>query len=175
MSKQADGEEFGPLLLIDTAGCDMEEGVTEGPEDSKANEGEARVALAHCQRLVAAGVPQKDIGIITPYSAQVVQLTRAKLLLSSPVSVIKHRLPVCFSVAALFEGASHPEMIVSLRTPKRKACLQVALLKEMRPVELDNLEIGTVDGFQGSFRLGSQRSCCPIALAGDCLLEKVCP
>lgn len=43
-------EELGPLLLVDTAGCDMEEvGDGEG-DDSKCNHGEARVTLAHCSR-----------------------------------------------------------------------------------------------------------------------------
>lgn len=62
--------EYGPLLLLDTAGCDMEEASDE-VSDSKRNQGEAQVALAHAQRLVALGVAPHDIGIITPYSAQV--------------------------------------------------------------------------------------------------------
>lgn len=70
--KQAELEmaEFGPLLLIDTAGCDMEEEADDGVDDSKRNQGEARVALRHCQRLVEAGLKLGDIGVITPYSAQ---------------------------------------------------------------------------------------------------------
>lgn len=39
--------------------------------DRSRNEGEARAALAHVRRLVAAGLSPGDIGIITPYSAQV--------------------------------------------------------------------------------------------------------
>jgi superfamily I DNA and/or RNA helicase len=35
------------------------------------NRGEAQAALAHAQRLLAAGLAPSDIGIITPYSAQV--------------------------------------------------------------------------------------------------------
>ncbi|ERN11784.1 DNA-binding protein SMUBP-2 isoform X1 [Amborella trichopoda] len=60
------------LLLIDTAGCDMEEKKDE--EDSTLNEGEAAVALAHARRLIESGVHALDIGIITPYAAQVVLL-----------------------------------------------------------------------------------------------------
>ncbi|KAK9726065.1 hypothetical protein RND81_05G187700 [Saponaria officinalis] len=60
------------LLLIDTAGCDMEEKKDE--EDSTLNEGEAEVAMAHARRLVESGVRASDIGIITPYNAQVVTL-----------------------------------------------------------------------------------------------------
>ncbi|KAH7283021.1 hypothetical protein KP509_35G057100 [Ceratopteris richardii] len=57
------------LVLIDTAGCDMEEKKDE--EDSSFNEGEAKVALAHAKRLVESGISPLDIGIITPYAAQV--------------------------------------------------------------------------------------------------------
>ncbi|XP_057999791.1 uncharacterized protein LOC110665155 isoform X1 [Hevea brasiliensis] len=60
------------LLLIDIAGCDMEEKKDE--EDSTLNEGEAEVAVAHAKRLVESGVQASDIGIITPYAAQVVLL-----------------------------------------------------------------------------------------------------
>ncbi|XP_078429994.1 DNA-binding protein isoform X2 [Wolffia australiana] len=60
------------LLLVDTAGCDMEEKKDE--EDSSLNEGEATVAITHATRLVEAGIHPVDIGIITPYAAQVVLL-----------------------------------------------------------------------------------------------------
>ncbi|OVA19410.1 AAA+ ATPase domain [Macleaya cordata] len=60
------------LLLIDIAGCDMEEKKDE--EDSTMNEGEADVAIAHAKRLIESGVRSSDIGIITPYAAQVVLL-----------------------------------------------------------------------------------------------------
>ncbi|XP_017418496.1 uncharacterized protein LOC108329028 isoform X2 [Vigna angularis] len=56
------------LLLVDTAGCDMEEKKDE--EDSTFNEGEAEVTVAHAKRLVQSGVLPSDIGIITPYAAQ---------------------------------------------------------------------------------------------------------
>jgi len=40
-------------------------------EDSTLNEGEAAVALTHAKRLVESGLSPSDIGIITPYAAQV--------------------------------------------------------------------------------------------------------
>ena len=40
-------------------------------EDSTMNEGEAKVAIAHAKRLVQSGVQASDIGVITPYAAQV--------------------------------------------------------------------------------------------------------
>jgi hypothetical protein len=63
-------EDLGALLLIDTAGCDMEELQDEEGDDSKCNQGEAKVVMTHCARLVAAGVSIADIGVITPYNAQ---------------------------------------------------------------------------------------------------------
>jgi hypothetical protein len=61
--------ELGVLALIDTAGCGMEEVAEEGG-DSRSNPGEARAALAHASRLLAAGVAPADVGVITPYNAQ---------------------------------------------------------------------------------------------------------
>eukprot|EP00878_Enallax_costatus_P011993 GHUV01012521.1.p1 GENE.GHUV01012521.1~~GHUV01012521.1.p1 ORF type:complete len:728 (+),score=288.54 GHUV01012521.1:305-2488(+) len=74
--------ELPTLLLIDTAGCDFEE-QQEQDGDSKYNRGEAEAALAHMQRLLAAGLSPADIGIITPYSAQVLQ-GQLEALLSPP-------------------------------------------------------------------------------------------
>lgn len=67
--------ELGPLLLIDTAGQDMEE-LAEG-SGSRSNAGEAGLALTHVRRLVAAGLKPQDIGVISPYSAQVSSATEA--------------------------------------------------------------------------------------------------
>jgi len=57
------------IILIDTTGCDMEE--VKDEEESTMNEGEAAVSIAHAKLLVESGVRASDIGIITPYSAQV--------------------------------------------------------------------------------------------------------
>jgi superfamily I DNA and/or RNA helicase len=59
------------LVLIDTAGCGMEERVEE-EGDSTGNPGEARVAFAVAKRLVfSRSVKPTELGIIAPYSAQV--------------------------------------------------------------------------------------------------------
>ena len=42
----AESEAFGPLVLIDTAGCEMEE-TADQDSDSKLNEGEAKVSSAY--------------------------------------------------------------------------------------------------------------------------------
>lgn len=60
-------ENFSLLLWISR--CDMEEKKDE--EESTLNEGEAEVAIAHAKRLVSSGVSASDIGVITPYAAQV--------------------------------------------------------------------------------------------------------
>ena len=72
---RGDGEDAPPvLLLIDTAGCDMEERVEEDGE-SKENPGEASVVMAVVKRLVSEhGVDVDDIGVITPYNGQVAVL-----------------------------------------------------------------------------------------------------
>ena len=57
------------LVLVDTAGCDMEE-AQEAEGGSRYNEGEARCVTALAGELVAAGLPAAVVGVITPYSAQ---------------------------------------------------------------------------------------------------------
>jgi ATP-dependent RNA/DNA helicase IGHMBP2 len=76
-------ETEAPLVFIDTAGCDLEE-VVEAEGDSKANEGEADIAVAHVERLLAAGLRPEQIALITPYNAQVDRL-RARLSTAHPL------------------------------------------------------------------------------------------
>ena len=70
------------LLLIDTAGCDLEE-EREATGDSRANQGEAGLVKTHVSRLIEAGVRGRDIAVITPYNAQVGVL-RERLSASQP-------------------------------------------------------------------------------------------
>jgi ATP-dependent RNA/DNA helicase IGHMBP2 len=65
------------MLLIDTAGCGLEESVGDA-DGSKSNEGEARIVVQHVEALLEAGLRPADIGVITPYNAQV-QLLREAL------------------------------------------------------------------------------------------------
>ena len=76
-----------PLLMIDTAGCDLYE-LPAQDEESKGNEGEADVVAAHIEGLVASGVKQQDIGVITPYNLQV-ELLRSRLSCKYPALEIK--------------------------------------------------------------------------------------
>ncbi|MFL5374380.1 MAG: AAA domain-containing protein, partial [Myxococcales bacterium] len=62
-----------PLEVIDTAGRGFEEETPEA-SDSKANEGEAGLAVAEVERIIQKGVRPEDIAVIAPYEAQVQRL-----------------------------------------------------------------------------------------------------
>jgi len=78
---QATDDTREPLVFIDTQGGDFPEkaedeevGKAGGKGmlgDSKSNDMEAALVLQHVRKLVEAGVRAEDIGIITPYNAQV--------------------------------------------------------------------------------------------------------
>ena len=63
--------EFGRvvLLLIDTAGCGLQEDRCEG--GSHRNVREAELVVQHVETLITAGVLPSQIGVITPYNGQV--------------------------------------------------------------------------------------------------------
>lgn len=75
------------LVLIDTAGCDMQELEVED-EESKGNESEADIAAIYVENLIKKGLDAKDIGVITPYNLQV-DLIRARLKSKYPALEIK--------------------------------------------------------------------------------------
>jgi superfamily I DNA and/or RNA helicase len=62
-----------PLEVVDTAGRGFEEATPEG-SDSKVNEGEAELAAAEVERVLALGVAPSDVAVIAPYDAQVQRL-----------------------------------------------------------------------------------------------------
>jgi ATP-dependent RNA/DNA helicase IGHMBP2 len=103
---EVDSPVLQTLVLIDTAGCGLDEAEEGAEEDeppvaqqqqqqqqqqrkdrdsteqqsgSKFNRGEAEIVGKHVTELVAAGVDQDEIAVITPYNAQV-HLLRAMLL-----------------------------------------------------------------------------------------------
>ncbi|KAF1318882.1 DNA-binding protein smubp-2, partial [Globisporangium splendens] len=120
------------LLLLDTAGCELEEG---GDDDdgvpaksgnsvlklSKSNEGEARVVAKHVRALLQTGLKQEEVAVITPYNKQV-QALKALLLESFPKLEIR-------SVDG-FQGCEKEAVVMSLvRSNARK---QVGFLADDR-------------------------------------------
>ncbi|XP_067137867.1 DNA-binding protein SMUBP-2-like [Centruroides vittatus] len=76
-----------PLLLIDTAGCQLYELELE-EEESKGNEGEADLVTIHVEKLIKSGIKPEDIAVITPYNLQV-DLLRLRLISKYPTLEIK--------------------------------------------------------------------------------------
>ena len=68
------------MMLVDTAGCGMGEDQAGGGKSdtstSSSNAAEARLVYRHARMLIHAGVSPSQIGIITPYNAQVQQLKK---------------------------------------------------------------------------------------------------
>ena len=67
-----------PLILIDTAGCDIREKEVKD-EVSKGNEGEADIVAAHVMALITAGLKPDDIAVIAPYNLQVIERKQGSL------------------------------------------------------------------------------------------------
>lgn len=66
-----------PLLFIDTAGASYDEEL-EPDGESRRNPEEARLVIRYVEQLLAAGLEPRQIGVITPYAAQV-RLLREQL------------------------------------------------------------------------------------------------
>jgi DNA polymerase alpha-associated DNA helicase A len=74
-----------PVVFFDTAGCEYFEKLDgDGDEGSRCNENEATVVHNWVASLVAAGVNPSQIGILTPYQAQVALLSSRLRLLYGP-------------------------------------------------------------------------------------------
>lgn len=58
------------MIFMDTTGFDLNES-QDDEDQSKYNEGEAKLVVQHLRNLLAAGVNIRDVAIITPYNAQV--------------------------------------------------------------------------------------------------------
>jgi len=90
-----DYPELATLVMIDTAFCGLEEAVEGEDQDlttmtstsnsvgSKYNQGEAEIVKKHVQALLAIGLDQTEIAVITPYNGQV-HLLRSMCLVEWP-------------------------------------------------------------------------------------------
>ncbi|RUS87677.1 hypothetical protein EGW08_004518 [Elysia chlorotica] len=113
-----------PLLLIDTAGCDLRE--LDLPEDvSKGNEGEADIVAAHVENLIKAGVKPIDIAVIAPYNMQV-DLLRDRLCSQHPGLEVK-------SVDG-FQGREKEAVVISMVRSNTTA--EVGFLSEKRRINV---------------------------------------
>ncbi|KAL7878795.1 hypothetical protein AOLI_G00097690 [Acnodon oligacanthus] len=121
----ADLEETSmPLLLIDTAGCGLNE-MEDTDEQSKGNQGEADIVALHVKALTEAGVQAKDIAVIAPYNLQV-DLLRQKLSNEHPDLEIR-------SVDG-FQGREKEAVLLSLVRSNRKG--EVGFLAEDRRINV---------------------------------------
>lgn len=69
---------IAPLMLLDTAGALMYEGVDEESEnESKYNHGECDLVIQVLLELIGYGIAKSDIGVITPYNAQANEIRKA--------------------------------------------------------------------------------------------------
>ena len=94
-----------PFELIDTAGRGFEEESPVG-SDSKMNPGEAELAAAEVERLIARGIPATDIAVISPYDGQVQRIRqRLEPLLDAGLEV---------DTVDGFQGREKDAVIVSL-------------------------------------------------------------
>ena len=115
-----------PFIFLDTAGLGYEEEVEEGTE-SRYNTHEAGRVVKEMERLLKAGVPPSEIGLISPYSAQVKLLTGMILGdRSDPGSLTALEID---SVDA-FQGREKEVVIVSLVRSNREG--QLGFLTDTR-------------------------------------------
>ena len=116
-----------PLLLIDTAGCSAPEASEGGAagRGSKANVGEAGIVGRHVAALLAAGVREEEIAVISPYNAQV-SLLRAMLARAAPRVDVR-------SVDG-FQGQERAAIILSL--VRSNATRTVGFLADFRRINV---------------------------------------
>lgn len=111
-------ETESPLAFLDTAGLGYEE--QEDPDSgSRFNPEEAKLVIRELQALLAAGVPAADIGVISPYSAQVKCLR----------GLISEEAVEVDSVDA-FQGREKEVILVSLTRSNTEA--QIGFLQDTR-------------------------------------------
>ncbi|CAK4383924.1 unnamed protein product [Aphanomyces euteiches] len=113
------------LLLIDTAGCGLDEDVDDSNSSilsvSKSNQGEAQIVVKHVKALLASGLRPHEVAVITPYNGQVSLL---KQLLSPTYPTLEIR-----SVDG-FQGCEKEAVVMSLVRSNRSK--QVGFLADDR-------------------------------------------
>jgi hypothetical protein len=145
-----------PAVFLDTAGLGYEEEIEAGTE-SRLNPQEAKLVVNELNRLLEAGVPTREIAIISPYSAQVKLLT-GMILGDKPHSLSKDSKVNGTSPGSLSSKENSPNAI---QFPHRgnwgnpdyhhgkEHKSQDRLQDKSDPDALAELEIDSVDAFQG--------------------------
>ena len=113
-----------PLWFVDTAGCGYDE-ETEAEGESKENAGEAEAAARLVEGLAALGVPPADIGVITPYSAQVRRLRERLASLGPDLEV---------DTVDGFQGREKEALVISLVRSNQRG--EVGFLSDVRRVNV---------------------------------------
>lgn len=83
---ESNDDTIEPLIWYDTQGGDFNENESEQLDNSKFNENESLIVLKHIRALTDSGVKESQIGVISPYNAQV-SLLRKKLVESPEIEV----------------------------------------------------------------------------------------
>jgi len=115
-----------PLMWYDTQGDEFPENFDDDDDDdeimqSKYNENEALLVKHHVEMLIGSNIPQSDIGIIAPYSAQVSLLK----------SLMREQYPgVEISTVDGFQGREKEVIVLTLVRSNDK--FEVGFLKEAR-------------------------------------------
>ncbi|KAI0465025.1 hypothetical protein LJB42_000243 [Komagataella kurtzmanii] len=113
-----------PLIWYDTQGDEFPEQETEEDQGSKYNENEALLVAKHVRILLKAGVLQTDIGIISPYNAQVSFLK--ELLINGDDQLTELEI----STVDGFQGREKEIIILTLVRSNREK--EVGFLKDFR-------------------------------------------
>ena len=112
-----------PILFIDTTNCDFVE--TSDEEGSKANIRESEIVVNYIEKLLSFGVSPSDIGVITPYNAQV-EFLREKIR--------KDHQNIEISSVDGFQGREKEVIIISMvRSNSNK---EVGFLKDDRRINV---------------------------------------
>jgi ATP-dependent RNA/DNA helicase IGHMBP2 len=124
-----------PVLFIDTAGANLDDELE--PEGfSKRNPGEAQLVVRLVEQLLHSGVAQEEIAVIAPYAAQVRllrNLIHQQQPGSNPADRVESKIDLQTASGAAGENSAHSKQSFA----------------ESSGLPALNLEIDTVDGFQG--------------------------
>ena len=132
-------ESYPPLMLVDTAGKNL----TETSGVSKCNKGEAEIVKGLVEELKQAGV--SEIGIITPYNAQVELL---KSILKEEVSSVDGFQGREKEVIIITLVRSNPQREVGFLVDYRRLNVAVTRAKKLLCVVMDTDTIGSSESPQ---------------------------